>query len=129
MFRKIFEERILMTLDQIKIKFKSELQSAINPRSRRYSEEFKTAVRASIHANGYSVASVKEALGVSSTALSKWISSDLRVSDDLNDQAQDDFIAAKIVERQEVSVQRPVVIAGDKMKLYLPNGVRLDFNC
>ncbi|WP_324951038.1 hypothetical protein [Oligoflexus sp.] len=46
------------------MKFKSELQSELNPRSRRYSEELKDAVRAAIHANRYSIAAVRDALGV-----------------------------------------------------------------
>ncbi|MDQ3235691.1 MAG: hypothetical protein M3Q07_28100 [Pseudobdellovibrionaceae bacterium] len=117
-----------MTLDQVKMKFKSELQSDVNPRSRRYSEELKDAVRAAIHANGYSVAAVRDALGVSSTAISKWISGDPMGHEDLPPDPQGEFIAARIMGRQEVSIQRSTMIAGEKMKLYLPNGVRLEFN-
>jgi transposase-like protein len=118
-----------MTLDEIKVKFQNELQRKnSNPRSRRYSKELRKAVTASIRLNGYTMTAVKSTLGVSSTALSKWISTDLTADANMATPQQEEFIAAKIMGRQEVSLQR-LVAAGEPMKLYLPNGVRLDFNC
>ncbi|HYX38295.1 MAG TPA: transposase [Oligoflexus sp.] len=118
-----------MTLDEIKVKFQSELQRKnSNPRSRRYSKELRKAVTASIRLNGYTMTAVRSTLGVSSTALSKWISTDLVEGVHKAAPQQEDFIAAKIMGGQEVPLQR-LVTAGEPMKLYLPNGVRLDFNC
>lgn len=118
-----------MTLDEIKVKFQSELQRKNpNPRSRRYSEELRKAVIDSIHLNRYTMAAVRSALGVSSTALSKWISTGITQDTRLPAPKQEDFIAAKIMGRQEVSLQQ-LAMAGEPMRLYLPNGVRLDFNC
>ncbi|HYX35163.1 MAG TPA: transposase [Oligoflexus sp.] len=117
-----------MTLDEIKVKFQNELQRKnSNPRSRRYSAELKKAVVDSIHLNGYTMAAVRSTLGVSGTALSKWVSTGLSEPASLPAPQQEDFISAKIVDR-EVSLQR-LSYAGEPMKLYLPNGVRLDFNC
>lgn len=112
-----------MTLDEIKTKFQSELESKDgNPRSRRYSPAFKQAVIAAISTNNYSVSSIKDALGVSPTALSKWISGQMTVEDP----GPEHFIAAKVVTKQDDSIL-PHSPGAPRMTLHLPNGVRLDF--
>lgn len=103
-----------MTLDDLKEKFKNELQNnSKKPKSRRYSTELKNAVRASMIANGYSKTKIRNTLGISATALSQWLSNDRTDRDITTSAMQDEFVLAKLISKQNDLLQ-PKVIGGKR---------------